>query len=66
MQPMNSHRLRRYGPLAVNVRRVTGLEAVGEVYGVMTLDIDEGLITATRSVVNPDKLRHLRRQRLAR
>ena len=32
----------------------------GSPFSVLTLDIAEGAITAVRSVVNPDKLRHLR------
>lgn len=35
------------------------LEMPEELYGVMVLDIDEGLITAVRTVINPDKLQHL-------
>lgn len=34
-------------------------ELDGELYGIMTFDIDDGLVTAIRSVVNPEKLEHL-------
>lgn len=34
-------------------------EIDGELYGVMTFDVEDGLITAIRTVVNPTKLRHL-------
>jgi RNA polymerase sigma-70 factor, ECF subfamily len=31
----------------------------GRIFGVLTLDIADGLVQAVRSIVNPDKLRHL-------
>jgi RNA polymerase sigma-70 factor (TIGR02957 family) len=34
-------------------------DADGLVIGVMVLDVDEGRVAAIRSIVNPDKLRHL-------
>jgi RNA polymerase sigma-70 factor (ECF subfamily) len=52
---------------AITVRRidVNGqpgaeyLDADGRLIGVMSLDIAEGKIQAIRSIVNPEKLRHL-------
>lgn len=35
------------------------LEYPGELYGVMTLEIREGVVTAIRTVINPEKLQHL-------
>lgn len=39
------------------------LEYPGEIYGVMTLDIREGVVTAIRTVINPEKLQHVARVR---
>jgi hypothetical protein len=35
------------------------LDAEGKVISVMSVDIAEGQVRAVRSVINPDKLRHL-------
>lgn len=35
------------------------LEYPGELYGVMTLEIREGVVTAIRTVINPEKLEHV-------
>ena len=37
------------------------VELDGEPYGVMTFDIDDGLITAIRSIINPEKLGYTER-----
>lgn len=39
------------------------LEYPGELYGVMTLEIQEGVVTAIRTVINPEKLQHVARVR---
>lgn len=38
---------------------VVNLDPAGRVIGVMALDIEEGRVRAVRSIVNPDKLRHV-------
>jgi RNA polymerase sigma-70 factor (ECF subfamily) len=38
---------------------VLAADADGRVIAVMALDVADGLVTAVRSIVNPDKLRHL-------
>jgi RNA polymerase sigma-70 factor (ECF subfamily) len=35
-------------------------DAAGKLFAVLVLDITDGHIQAVRSIVNPDKLRHLR------
>lgn len=49
----------------VEVSEVNGFPAVlirvsGEVMGVLTIEVADGLIRAIRSVANPDKLAHLK------
>jgi RNA polymerase sigma-70 factor (ECF subfamily) len=56
--------MRRYG-LAVELVRVNGQPgaavrtATGELVNVFALDIVDGVVQTVRSVINPDKLRHL-------
>jgi RNA polymerase sigma-70 factor, ECF subfamily len=53
--------------LTVHLARVNGQPGAvvfspdGSPYSVLSLDVADGVVTAVRSVVNPDKLRHIRR-----
>ncbi len=57
----------RFGAVTVRREEVNGqpggvvLDSAGRVISLMVLDISGGQVTAVRSVVNPDKLRHLGR-----
>jgi len=43
----------------VNGGLAVRLELGGEIYGIMAFDIEDGVVTAVRTIVNPEKLRHL-------